>query len=156
MKFLIRPAKFTDLDNFQKIRHWRLDKLHDYRLKQQANGDAEYLIAFLSDTPIGHLHVLFNEKHCHCPILEDLYVKQKFRGRGLARKIVNEATKRLKKMGFKTVAIDVEVDKKWLKSFYESLRFVASGQTRLLSWREKDSGKTASCRVYHLVKHFDT
>lgn len=151
----LRKANKSDLHNLDIIRNNKLRELHKSRLKKQAEQKAEYLIAFNGKKPIGHLFVNYKSKRDwhNCPILEDLYVKDEEREKGIGKTIMLLTEGHLKKLGFHKVGIDVETHEVWIRKFYKKLGYkLVSGPHKLI-WINKDAkNKRETEIVYHLRK----
>ena len=56
-------------------------------------------------------------------IIGDIYVREPYRGTGLAHKSLNHATKRARNVGCSELALDVDVNNERATAFYEKLGF---------------------------------
>ena len=155
MKIILRLATEKDLHLFEEIRGEKLTKLHLDRLKKQKMNKVEYFLAFIDKKPAGHMMLNYKAKRkwYTCPILEDLYVKESERNKGIATQIINFAEKHLKDKKYKELALDVETHEIWLKKFYEDLGFKKINGIHKLIWINKDKGNIRETSfVYHLRK----
>ena len=80
-----------------------MPNIHNFRIKQQKEKLAEYLIVFLEDEPVGHIYIPFNVKTY--PLIQDLFVKEENRRQGIGKEIINQICKRLCNNGFSEVLI---------------------------------------------------
>lgn len=150
----LRKATIKDMKDLDEIRGEKLPKRHKSRLKQQKEGKAIYFIAFEGKNPVGHVFVVLegNEKFHNSPILQDLWVKESFRKHKFGTKIIQETEKKLKKLGYDKIGIDVEIKEKWIKSFYEKIGFNVIGKPHKTRWTDKDTNKKVVEFVFHLEK----
>jgi GNAT superfamily N-acetyltransferase len=152
MALKFRIAKEDDLNHFDDIRGEKLHKLHLKRITLQKEGKGEYIIAFENNGPVGHIFVNYKNSNNKYPVLEDLYVKEIERGKGIAKKILIYIEKRLKKQKYKEIGIDVETHELWIKKFYESLGYVLVGGPDKSTFRLEDKNKDITEITFHLKK----
>lgn len=154
MNITLRKAKVDDINFLNEIRGKESSKLNDDRFIEQDKGKSLYLLAFQEGKPVGHIYVRFSgsEKYHNCPILQDLYVSKKFRGRGIGTKIVQDTELYLKNLGYGKISLDVETNEEWVRKFYEKQGFKLKSGPHKIFWTEKDTNEKINMQVFHLEK----
>jgi len=123
----IKPTEKKDLPILNKQLGAReLPWLHEEKFKEQEKGNSLWLIAWKDKKPIAHIQIRFNDSkikkvkdnlknYVH---LESLYVKDNFRKKGVATKIINFAEKLAKEKNFNKIGLSVEKGNKFLLGLY--------------------------------------
>ncbi len=152
-KVNLRLANKQDLGILEDIRNEQLPKLHLLRIKKQEEKKGEYFIAFRRRLPVGHVFINYKNSLYEYPLLEDLFVKEKFRNQSIANKILIFVEDHIKRKGFKDVGLDVEISKTWLKELYEKRGYVKVSGPFTWTYIHKDKGnKKTTKELYHLKK----
>jgi GNAT superfamily N-acetyltransferase len=97
-------------------RHLPLSRL------EQPGG--EYLIAWEDGVPIGHAHLDWRHDP---PELQDVFVDEGHRRRGIAIRLSEAAEERIRERGFDRIALDVDVDAPGPRALYEKLGYREKG-----------------------------
>ena len=106
--------------------------LHEEKFKEQEKGSSLWLIAWRGKEPIAHAQIRFNgsklrkvknklKNYAH---LESLYVKDEFRRKNVATKIIGFAEKLSKNKGVKGMGLSVEENNSFLINFYMKKNYV--------------------------------
>ena len=96
--------------------HLPLDRL------DQPGG--EWLVAWEGGVPVGHAHVdLRNDP----PEVQNVYVSDDHRRRGIATKLTAAAEELVRQRGFRRIALDVDVDSVPARTLYEKLGYRERG-----------------------------
>jgi GNAT superfamily N-acetyltransferase len=91
------------------------------RLEQEGG---EYLVAWEDGQPIGHAHLDWRHDP---PELQDVYVPEEHRRRGVATNLSEAAEARVRERGFGRIALDVDVDAAGPRALYEKLGYREKG-----------------------------
>jgi ribosomal protein S18 acetylase RimI-like enzyme len=97
-------------------RHLPLDRL------DQAGG--EWLVAWEDGTPVGHLHLDWRKDP---PEVQNLFVPETYRRRGIATLLSSAAEGRVRARGFDRIALDVDVEAAGARALYEKLGYHTRG-----------------------------
>ena len=97
-------------------RHLPLDRL------DQPGG--EWLVAWEEGTPIGHLHL---DWQADPPEVQNVFVAESHRRRGIAVRLSEAAEERVRERGFDQIALDVDVDAPGPRALYEQLGYRETG-----------------------------
>ena len=108
---VLTPAELELVD-----RHLPLSRL------DQEGG--EYLVAWEDGAPLGHAHVDWRHDP---PEVQDVYVDEAHRRRGIAAKLSEAAEERVRARGFDRIALDVDVDNAPARALYEKLGYRERG-----------------------------
>jgi len=87
----------------------------------------EYLVAWAAGEPVGHAHVDWQH---HPPQLQDVFVSERLRRRGIATMLTAAAESRALKRGHRSLGLEVGLDSDAARTLYEKLGFRATGATR--------------------------
>ena len=96
--------------------HLPLDRL------DQPGG--EWLVAWEGDVPVGHAHV---DLRSDPPEVQNVYVADEQRRRGVATKLTAAAERLVREHGFDRIALDVDVDSVAARALYEKLGYREKG-----------------------------
>jgi GNAT superfamily N-acetyltransferase len=97
-----------------------LDELPVNRLGQEGG---QYLIAWDDDVPVGHLNIASREP----PEIQDVFVRDECRGRGIARTLINAAAELCSSRGATRLRLEVNAQEADLQSMYERMGFRDAG-----------------------------
>ncbi len=110
----IRPMAPEEIEVVD--RHLPLHRL------DQAGG--EWLVAWEDGQPVGHAHVDLRGDH---PVIQDVYVAESHRRRGVASKLSESAEQLARESGFARIGLDVDVENAPARALYEKLGYRESG-----------------------------
>lgn len=91
------------------------------RLEQRGG---EYLVAWQEGVPLGHAHL---DWRTDPPELQDVFVAEEHRRRGVAVRLSEAAEARVRERGFDRIALDVDVDAPGPRALYEKLGYREKG-----------------------------
>ncbi len=97
-------------------RHLPLDRL------EQPGG--EWLVAWEEGTPVGHLHL---DWQADPPEVQNVFVNESHRRRGIAARLSEAAEERVRERGFDRIGLDVDVDAAGPRALYEKLGYREKG-----------------------------
>jgi GNAT superfamily N-acetyltransferase len=86
-------------------------------------GDGYYLVAWLDDEPVGHAYLALSDP----PEMQDVSVRDEFRGRGLARRLVDAVEADAVDHGADALRLTVSAENARVQSLYRSLGFNECG-----------------------------
>jgi GNAT superfamily N-acetyltransferase len=92
-----------------------------HRLDQSGG---EYLVAWEDDVPVGHAHVDWRSDP---PAVQDVYVPEPHRRRGIATRLSAAAEELVRARGFDRIALDVDVENTGARALYEKLGYRETG-----------------------------
>ena len=110
----IRPLRPEDVESVD--RHLPLDRL------DQPGG--EFLVAWEDGIPVAHVHVDWRHDP---PEVQNLFVAETHRRRGIATLLSVAAEERVRERGFAHVALDVDVENGPARALYEKLGYRERG-----------------------------
>jgi GNAT superfamily N-acetyltransferase len=110
----VRPMTAEEVDFVDS--HLPLSRL------EQTGG--EYLVAWQEGVPVGHAHV---DWRTDPPELQDVFVAEEHRRRGIAVRLSEAAEARVRERGFDRIALDVDVDAPGPRALYEKLGYREKG-----------------------------
>jgi len=84
----------------------------------------EYLVAWEEGVPVGHAHLDWRHDP---PELQDVFVSETRRRRGIAARLSAEAEERVRARGFTHIALDVDVDAQGPRALYDKLGYREKG-----------------------------
>jgi GNAT superfamily N-acetyltransferase len=108
---VMTPAELELVDQ-----HLPLDRL------DQPGG--EWLVAWEEGTPVGHLHL---DWRADPPEVQNLFVAESHRRRGIAVQLSSAAEERVRARGFDRIALDVDVDATGPRELYHKLGYREKG-----------------------------
>jgi GNAT superfamily N-acetyltransferase len=126
----IRQARRSDLAVL--IRELGQRRFFADRLSRQSRGDGMLLTAWRDARPIGVLYLWLEDAEEEeirdhlpgTPILNHLEIHAEHRGGGIGTKLITAAERRLRTLGFKQVALAVEVTNGRAARLYDRLGYV--------------------------------
>ncbi len=131
----VRPLRRFEIETVAaKLNPARNAATHRARLNLQDDGILVYLIAWIEDTPVGHGMLLWNgptgspKQHINrpCPYVEDLWVRNDLRSRGIGARILAEMTMMAIAHGSSAVALSVGVDNGRAINLYKRMGFATT------------------------------
>ncbi len=135
-RILIRPVQTGDLPLLERLFPQGGADKHARRLIRQQNGTAIYLIAFLEDKPAGHVLLKWDgaqdeavaaHRTAPCPDLEDLFVREELRRRGVGTQILRHAEQLAQQRGFARIGLAVGLENPSARRLYERLGYRQAG-----------------------------
>ena len=84
----------------------------------------EYLVAWEEGVPVGHAHLDWRHDP---PELQDVYVSESHRRRGIATRLSEAAEEHVRDRGFHRIALDVDVGAAGPRALYEKLGYREKG-----------------------------
>ena len=141
---------------------------HGARLARQQSGKAVYLIAWLENSPVGHLLIDWNGTDDEpmtsgltgCPNLEDAFVAPQRRSMGIGSRLLDTAESLARQKGFSRIGLGVAIDNPRARSLYERLGYRDSGFNQYTSrghYIDRDGQEQSweeTCN--YLIKHLDS
>jgi GNAT superfamily N-acetyltransferase len=114
----VRAIRRRDLGSVCRALTERARGQHERRFQEQAAGRYRYLIAWDGSRPVGHVGlVLPSDRHptdlCEwgdAGIVEDLWVQERARGRGLGRALMAELEREARAAGLSAIGLDTGLD----------------------------------------------
>ncbi len=164
MKIKIRPIKKADLEIlYSKMFNHELPWLHGKNLADQERGDSLWLVGWVNKDPVAHLQIKFKNPEIKeiksqinaCPHLGTLFVKPKYRNKGIAKKLMGYAESLIKKKGYKKVGLSVEKNNVFLNNLYNDLGYKDWKKGAVIdSWKKLKKGKLkkVSEKCNYLIK----
>lgn len=133
----IRLAQVADLPALTVLKgpsnqHFQESKeRQEKRLKEQAKGRAAYLVAEENGKIIGHVFLKYygSTNDPESPDMEDLYVKQEYRSKGIGTRLIYECEQHAKEKGYTSIGLSVNptLNSK-AKKLYEKLGYFDVGR----------------------------
>lgn len=99
-----------------------------HRLDQYRRGNATYLIAWDEDVPVGHGHLAWPDEPGELPELQDVFVPDALRRRGIASAVTRAAEEEAAARGFDRLSLTVSIDNEPARTLYERLGYRDSGR----------------------------
>lgn len=134
---------------------------HLDRFNSQEKGDSVYLIAWLDETPVGHLNLklkgsdedYIKERINDCPELNAIGTyPPEMRSKGIGRKLISRAEEICNKNGFSRVGLAVDTSNIRAKELYEKLGYRDAGFGEFDSiWYEKQDDGSKKKIVDHCI-----
>jgi len=110
----IRPLEPEEVETVDR-------QLPLHRLDQP---DGLYLVAWEAGAAVGHAHV---DWRMEPPELQDVYVPESHRRRGIGSKLSEAAEEVVRARGFAQIALDVDVENRSARALYEKLGYRERG-----------------------------
>lgn len=129
----VRQLRSHEVDTVAKeLNPARNAATHRARLNLQDDGMLVYLIAWIGDVPVGHGLLLWEgptgspKQHIArpCPYVEDLWVRNDVRSRGIGARMLAEMTMMAIAHGHKAVSLSVGIDNGRAIDLYQRMGFV--------------------------------
>lgn len=140
----ICPCKKSDLELLeQSMPSGGNSRFHEKRFQNQEEKGDLYLIAWLGDEPVGGVLITFNgpaedlvrNKGYKDPVLTGLFVKNEYRGHGIATQLIERSEGIIFEKGFKQSCLAVGVANTPAKKLYEKLGYKDWGKGEYeISW----------------------
>lgn len=134
---IIRHAGSTDIEQLTSIKKLdpkhraRIEAGHTQRLIEASHAKVIYLVAEVSGEILGHvlLKLYGSKTQPGYPHIEDLYVRDDVRSRGIGSQLLHESETLLKKLGYGRVglAVNPELNPR-AKALYERLGYKDVGR----------------------------
>ncbi|MGO9875928.1 MAG: GNAT family N-acetyltransferase [Acidimicrobiia bacterium] len=86
-------------------------------------GDGVYLVAWVGDEPVGHVHLALTDP----PELQDVSVRPEYRRRGIASALTVAAEREARDRGSDRLRLGVSADNEAAQALYRGLGFGDSG-----------------------------
>jgi GNAT superfamily N-acetyltransferase len=86
-------------------------------------GDGVYLVAWVGDEPVGHVHLALTDP----PELQDVSVRPEYRRRGIASALTVAAEREARDRGFDRLRLGVSADNEAAQALYRGLGFGDAG-----------------------------
>ena len=131
----VRPLRSNDVDIVAaELNPARNAATHRVRVALQADGMLVYLIAWIGDAPVGHGLLLWEgptgnpKQHLDrpCPYVEDLWVRNDVRSRGIGARILAEMTMLTISHGYDTISLSVGVENRRAINLYKRMGFTTT------------------------------
>jgi GNAT superfamily N-acetyltransferase len=159
----IRKAKERDLILLEKELGYKdLPKFHKNKIEEQKKGGSLWLIAGEGKIPVAHVQLRFNGcnvkkviKLISCPHVESLGVKEDYRKKGIATKLMDFVENLVKRKGYSEIGLSVEKDNNFLKNLYKKRGYKDWGKGEIIEvWEE--NGKERKEKCVYLIKKLET
>jgi len=89
------------------------------------------IVAYQNGNPIGVAEIIYDStcpiRKTHVPELSKLYVLERFYGKGIGYKLINEAEKEVRQNGFAEFNLEVYINNDRAITFYERQGYVSIG-----------------------------
>lgn len=131
----VRPLRRHEIETIaENLNPARNAATHRARLNLQDDGTLIYLIAWVESTPVGHGMLLWNgptgspKQHIDqlYPYVEDLWVRNDLRSRGIGARILAEMTMLAIAHGYRAVSLSVGVDNGRAINLYKRMGFTST------------------------------
>ncbi len=99
-----------------------------HRLDRFKEGKSTYLIAWDGGAPVGHGHLAWPREPGELPELQDVFVPEILRRRGIASLVTAAAEEEAAARGFDRLSLTVSVDNKPARNLYERLGYRDAGR----------------------------
>jgi GNAT superfamily N-acetyltransferase len=102
-----------------------------------ADGDGEYLLAAAQEEPAGVLQLRYRWsawKSAPDAWIEDVFVRERARGKGLGRALVELAIEHARERGCKRIELDVDEDNAPARALYRELGFADDAKANVRSF----------------------
>lgn len=128
----IRFANEEDLAEFRRLGPTLSIRSIGERLNYQIIGIAIFLVAEENGKLAGWVYLKFNGKPTHpeYPDMEDLFVGEESRGRGVGSALIAECERRARELGYRKIGMAVNPDlNPKARAFYERLGYRHDGKS---------------------------
>ena len=103
------------------------DALPLNRLDQWRREGSTFLIAWDEGRPVGHAHVAWNETKLGAPEIQDVYVAESARRRGVATALTHAAEAEALALGYDRLSLSVGTGNVAAQELYDRLGFADAG-----------------------------
>jgi GNAT superfamily N-acetyltransferase len=156
---VVKAAKHSDIESLERDLPYGSEDKHRERLQRQDKDEVLYLVAWHKALPVGHALLKWQgaeEKHIathfngSCPDVEDLYVVEHLRSKGIGSQILEVAESFVRRRGYNRIGLSVGVENTRAKALYQQLGYRDSGlgeysekgeyvdsQGQLQNWEER-------------------
>jgi GNAT superfamily N-acetyltransferase len=98
------------------------------RLRQPADDESTYLIAWEADRPVGHAHIAWHGTHMALPEIQDVFVLPSQRRRGIATELTSAAEVEARNRGWRSISLSVsQGGNPQARRLYEKLGYLDAG-----------------------------
>jgi len=132
----VRPVAGRDVIRLETELPFGVPEKHADRLARQARGQVVYLIAWNGGTPVGHAllkwkgateEVVASALRDTCPDVEDLYVVEALRSRGVGSRLLAAAEDLARDRGYPQIGLSVAQDNNRARALYARLGYADAG-----------------------------
>jgi ribosomal protein S18 acetylase RimI-like enzyme len=135
IKLIIKRATFSDLDSLTELfdlyrvfyeQASNQEEAREFLKARILNDESAVFMALDGNDPVGfvQLYPSFSSvSMMRSWVLNDLYVKEQFRGRGAGEKLIHKAIQFAKETGAKGVLLETGVDNHTAQRLYEKIGF---------------------------------
>ncbi len=144
----IRPFAAEDLDRVIAGIPSEEPDAHRRRLREHEEGEAEWLLAWIDDRPVGFVGLALPGNRDSDEMMEArgnalvrfLFVEEAFRRRGIARALMLELEARARSAGMPGVLLDTGTGEDFApaRALYRSLGYLDRGGVYLGGWSDPD------------------
>lgn len=155
----IKKAEERDLSVLEKkLGYENLPNLHKNKIKEQEKENSLWLIAWEGKIPVAHVQIRFGgcnvekvKKTISCPHVESLGVKEDYRKKGIATKLMDFVENLVKRKGYSEIGLSVEKDNDFLKNLYKKRGYNDWRKGEIIEvWEE--NGKERKEKCVYLIK----
>jgi GNAT superfamily N-acetyltransferase len=128
----VKPLEKHELKSLESAFPFGPPDKHVERFQRQTRGEVLYLIAWFKGNPVGHgllKWVGADEAHIadfyggQCPDLEDLFVLESMRSKGVGRQLLYSAEQIVRQRGYKQIGLGVGIENTLAYSLYIQLGY---------------------------------
>jgi GNAT superfamily N-acetyltransferase len=110
----IEVRELTDADVEVVDAHLPLSRL---------DGAQTYLVAWEGNTPVGHAHIAWSKTTLGIPEVQDVFVAERFRRRGVASELARTAERLARRRGHRKISLGFGVANDAARLLYEGLGY---------------------------------
>lgn len=138
----IRPITDSELPLLERHLPFGDVNKHRRRLTQQRAGDVCYLIAWLGDSPVGHILIkwsgaLEQPSLDGCPDLEDLFVAPSHRRHGIGLQLLMAAEHDARQRGYSRIGLGVGIENQPAQALYRQRGYDPYGESYTVRGNEQ-------------------
>ena len=119
---MISVRELTQDDVEVVDRHLPLNRLDQWRRERST-----FLVAWLEGRPVGHAHIAWTGTRLDVPEIQDVFVAEDVRRRGIAGALTGAAETQVLARGHDRVSLSVGTGNFAARTLYEGLGFVDAG-----------------------------